>query len=298
MIRRLLTYFLFVTIAASVYAWENCGPRPDGLVKHVRAELKNGKSFGVKYALGDTSKWHSVTAKLLSSGYEDEFNRAIIRLQFAHGEGKKVVEDSTVNLKVFNEDERQEFSIRIRRNGDEYSLEAGENQPLFRCKLENVDYDDFLLEDFVDADVKIVRNSLIYQRNEPIQYLEGDAEEFANDIMLSQDAKEGVWAYYDHTPAPLFVSNKLKYKLASVRNNEGYDLVLLDAEHEIEAPWKPLAVKARLKDIGTENVYNLQWYDADGQIYDEEANAKFDGRTLTLYFPYRDFTLRFIRIYK
>lgn len=102
----------------------------------------------------------------------------------------------------------------------------------------------------------------------------------------SQDPHEGEWEIFDR----MLEENELRsggnYRLAMVKNAEGYDLVYLSGALKNPDAWHPGMIKANLVETSFRNVYDMIWLDPAGSALDDEIKVQFDGEgILDIQFP-------------
>lgn len=115
------------------------------------------------------------------------------------------------------------------------------------------------------------------------------------------DYHEGVWEYFDRVNDPDNVRPGGRYRLAVVRSGTisgGYDMIYLGGAAVCRDLWQPGMVKGRLHPTLLLDVYDLQWYDATGNLLDDEASAVYDPNHafIRLTFPEHHAEMRLSRM--
>ncbi|MCH5218275.1 MAG: LysE family translocator [Muribaculaceae bacterium] len=113
----------------------------------------------------------------------------------------------------------------------------------------------------------------------------------------SRDPMEGYVAILDRNMEENLLRMGGDYRMAIVRETDGYDLVYLSGAKVNAERWQPGARKAHLSPSGVSGVWNVEWIDAMGATLSHELKAQSDlNGTLTIQFPYQNSQLRLQRL--
>lgn len=141
----------------------------------------------------------------------------------------------------------------------------------------------------------------VVSRQQPMLQLwgSGDEDELMEVLSASSDPIETVWAYLDSDIDGAMAAIGGRYKLATVSNGDGYDIVYLSGAKVNQGIWQPVTVKGVLTPSVFKDHYDLTWYSASGTCLNEDVYATFsdDYGILTLRFPVIKATLRFARLH-
>ncbi len=124
----------------------------------------------------------------------------------------------------------------------------------------------------------------------------GDQELLDEYLSASPGGMEGYWEIFDRSLEETLLSPGGNYRLAIVKDRDGYDIIYISGARVNGARWKPGMRKGRLTPTPFSGLFNLEWIDAEGEKMTESMTAQLgDGMTLTLQFPYHQSTLRLRR---
>ncbi len=113
------------------------------------------------------------------------------------------------------------------------------------------------------------------------------------DFTVSTDPIEGYYEIFDRTLDESLLKLGGKYKLAIVKNHDRYDIIYLSGAKINGNRWKYGMLKGILTPTSFDDIYDLTWYDAEGEPLSESITAQSGyGGTITLQFPYHSSTLR------
>ena len=85
------------------------------------------------------------------------------------------------------------------------------------------------------------------------------------------------------------------YRLAMVRDTDGYQLIYIDGAKVNSDLWQPGMIKARLHESGLKDTYNVEWTDAAGEVIPSDVKARYEYPVLTILFPMQKTTIRLQR---
>lgn len=107
----------------------------------------------------------------------------------------------------------------------------------------------------------------------------------------------GTYALLDYEFDDSYARIGGRYRLAVVPviESEDYDIVYIEGADVNASLWTKGRKKGMLKSTPFANIFDVEWYDADGSVMSRDINAEFDplAKTLTVRFPYQSSILRF-----
>lgn len=106
---------------------------------------------------------------------------------------------------------------------------------------------------------------------------------------------EGFWSYLDRDIDLDYARLGGKYRLALVKNNDGYLIIYIDGADTNKNKWINGMIKGVLKSTIFKNHYDLIWYDSTFDVIDSEANAFIENSILTLNFPLYKSSIRLFK---
>lgn len=115
-------------------------------------------------------------------------------------------------------------------------------------------------------------------------------------LSSSTDPVEGYWRYLDRDMDEECLRLGGDYRLAAVREGEGYLLLYVDGARVNDVAWHPGMMKGRLVPTPFVNNYDLVWYDSLRDGMGPECHASVNGSVMTLEFPL--YNKGRIRLYK
>ena len=289
---------LIMSFAAS--AWEMIPAATESFAIHRREALHRGLEFGIKAHTGDSLDCRFVSITDIDDGGDDLFNRHMLKLNFGriHDGERSIDSVKTLNISGYEKDANG-VSLRLRYQNGSGLMEIGASEPVYRL-IFSLDGKGCFFEWFSNSTTSPLRDSFRIHAPAPLKFADFESVDSLKDYLNdSEDPYEGFWTYYDHEGSPLQVSANLCYTLACVKTEDGYDLLYLSNDgKEIDGIWQPLAVKACLTESGFDDIYNLQWLTRQGFEVDRRASAQFEGKLLTLRFPYWKAAIRMVKMKK
>ncbi len=141
-----------------------------------------------------------------------------------------------------------------------------------------------------DRDVELLAHTLLTRYKSRIYRYEGEV------VDASGDGPTGYWRYLDRDTDPEKVATAIDYGIAVVPDAEGGYVLIYQGNPSDD--WRPGDIKGRLTPTAFEGHYDMEWYDASGQLHrtDTSADLEGDGQILRLNFPLLDATVRLRRI--
>ena len=128
----------------------------------------------------------------------------------------------------------------------------------------------------------------------------GELARLCRQTAESQDEMEGDWVVYDRSLDESHLRSGGEYRLLAVATPGGYQLLYLDGARVCADKWKAGDRKAELRKGDIPGVWNVIWYDAEGQPLSRDIRAQYDSSTslLTITFPYFSSQLRLYPVRK
>ena len=115
-------------------------------------------------------------------------------------------------------------------------------------------------------------------------------------LAQSTDPIEGYWRYLDRDMQDDWLRLGGRYTLATVRNDDGYDLIYIDGAQVKKTMWVPGMLKGHITPTLFTGNYDLSWIDATMEPIDKDTYATIEnGVILTLYFPVYKSQVRFAK---
>ncbi len=117
--------------------------------------------------------------------------------------------------------------------------------------------------------------------------------------IVDDNGNNAVWKYLDRETDSRYTRLGGYYNIATVTENDGsISIIYISGAKTNNALWKEGMLKGRLVKTFLANNFDLQWFDADMNLFDNECYATLsdDKKILTLNFPLLKSTLRFIRL--
>lgn len=103
----------------------------------------------------------------------------------------------------------------------------------------------------------------------------------------SDDPMEGVWEMFDRSMDEDMLRPGGNYTLVLAKTKGGYDVIYLSGAVKNPTYWKPGMLKGRLLDTPFKNVYNVEWYDVNGEPIPTEGKAEYTSPSiLSFQLPY------------
>lgn len=115
-------------------------------------------------------------------------------------------------------------------------------------------------------------------------------------VANTRDIKEGYWLYLDRIMDGDKSRLGGKYRIAVIRNGEGYDILYMSGADVFPQIWKPLMLKGRLEDTQFIDNYNAVWYDAKKRKIEDEGYATFTDNIMTIHLPLNGIEVRFQKL--
>ncbi len=113
----------------------------------------------------------------------------------------------------------------------------------------------------------------------------------------SSDPVEGIWEIFDRSLDEDYLRPGGKYRLAAIADANGYDLVYIDGATKNPGLWQPGMLKVRLDKTSFKNIFDVVWYDVQGNPVETETAAEFtQPGMLTFQFPHYSSTLRMRKV--
>lgn len=126
----------------------------------------------------------------------------------------------------------------------------------------------------------------------------GTAEALAAHIAKSDDPMECIWEYIDRNVNQDKAVAGGRYTLATVKTDNGYDIVYLRGATNNSRQWPAMRIKGRLTPTIFKGNYDMVWHTSEGITLTDDTNAQVsdDHALLTLRFPLLDAEIRLRRV--
>ncbi len=107
---------------------------------------------------------------------------------------------------------------------------------------------------------------------------------------------EGYWQLLDGELDETLLRLGGDYRLALIADGDDFDIIYIEGTRINPSFWQPGMVKGRLHSTPFDGIYDITWYDAEGQPMSYSLKAQFESDAiLTLHFPYQGSRLRLQR---
>lgn len=107
----------------------------------------------------------------------------------------------------------------------------------------------------------------------------------------------GIYSLLDYEFDDTYAQLGGRYRLAILpsKDSESFDMYYLDGASVNSSVWPSGAIKGKLLTTPFENVFNVEWRDAEGSLMSKDIQAEFDplATSLAIKFPYQNCTMRF-----
>ncbi len=270
----------------------------DSLGKKI--EVSN-PSWGVVLDCGDSSTYYAVILQgTNSSPYDDVSDERKLKCSFLkHSNGKDtVIKEAFVknNVNTFTGD-----NLLIIEHADgKTAIKLGNDKQSEIMVLVGAEYSEKLTAGIISypGSKVSVERFVIKSKENPADKIKTQwtlellEEHFRN----SDDPNEGFWQYLDRDIEEKQLALGGNYKLALVKDGNGYAVIYVYGAKVNASKWKTGILKGYLEETVFSDEYNLVWYDSDMEAMTEELSAKIEQSTvLTLRFPIHKTQIRFAK---
>lgn len=115
-------------------------------------------------------------------------------------------------------------------------------------------------------------------------------------ISKSSDPHEGIWSYLDRKLDESHLKLGGKYDIALIKNGTDYDIIYLSGSKVNDTEWSCGMLKGKLIHTIFADNYDLIWYDALKQPFNDDEFATFESESImTMHFPIQKGTIRFYK---
>ena len=140
---------------------------------------------------------------------------------------------------------------------------------------------------------KAVLRYELYNRPEMSEY---NAESLRIIFSESSDELEGYWIYLDRNLKYRNIKLGGKYRLAIVKDENGYLILYVGGQQRNSGVWQPYSIKGKLYATDFLDTYNLIWYDTlNSEISDDTYVQLKDKKILEVHFPIFESSMRFVK---
>lgn len=137
--------------------------------------------------------------------------------------------------------------------------------------------------------------NLVYPASSPSEW--NGEEAFKKRVKNSKDPLEGYWAIFDRDLEESLLRPGGDYRLAIMKEGDRYVAFYLSGAVVNNKKWRQGMVKAILVPGNFPEVYNVEWFDAEGAPISESVVAQIEGEEiLSIQFPYHSSSLRLRKI--
>lgn len=125
-----------------------------------------------------------------------------------------------------------------------------------------------------------------------------DTARLQRHLKRSTDPLEGFWNMYDFTLEHSLIRTGGDYRLAIVRDGDGYIAVYLGGARTEASEWKPGMIKAWLRPTPYADIYTITWLDASRRPMSHQLKAVSSNQNtiLTIDLPYQQSVFRLRRL--
>lgn len=295
----ILAAAISITAAPAIKAWEHVAADSYKFTYHYRVDSHPGGRFGIRISDSDTTAWRAITVNIADVDIDDLFNRGEVHISFSHKTSdSKEHTDSVIRIPFIAEDNRfPQLSLRLSSFNEKVTLAFGEKTPVYKTIFTIDNSQPVSLDCTHDKKTHVIRNTLRSTHYPPISHGPfADIDTLAAYTAASNDIYEGIWRYYDRSFNTFKVPDEGRYNIATVKTDEGYQIIYLSTDDNVPTRLAPLDIKGHLSESGFQGIFNLDWLDSQGWPADRCASAQFEGNLLTLRFPTLDVILRFARV--
>lgn len=290
---------LIINASAFDFKWHNFPQGIGTLDCHFRVNSRPGNSFGIDIAQQDTFEFQRIEVKL-PSFWNDDANEVVTgQLIFSTSREGTFHRDSVKKISIIpSTPKTAEVSIKLTGEPINALLEVGDRFVCFDSPIK-LPQDVSNIRFFDKGSSEILRN--IVNCAQIYVPASADFDSIAGlykYLTESGDPNEGIWLFYDRTTQPLRADSHGEYILATVKGENGYDVIYLGDSENISSGWKPMMVKSNLIPNHLAGVFDAVWYDRKFQDIGSRVSAVIEGDFLTFTFPYWKVSLRFNRLPK
>ncbi len=269
----------------------------ESLSYHFRIKLNdhNGAKFGLKWNETDSANYKYATVETYGTATEDAWAESINLIIGEVNNGQ----DSVYSKNVITGDfdlYRLGISLRMDVGENGGILSIGSRQAIDTFEIAYNLNQSSNIYGWIEGKAEILRNDLQISALTPATYAEfKDIETLKSYIDKSSDPNEGIWSYFDRNTDPLRTKLGGDYVLATIKADNGYDIVYLDGANEEKASWKPMRIKGHLIPATFAGVFDLVWFTPEGKRIDFETSATIADDLLTISLPYWKSKVRYRR---
>lgn len=206
--------------------------------------------------------------------------------------------------RVVNGIEQIVFADQFPSNEEYLSLKLiydGYSARLYAGSKEKYDLGVVPFESDISSNVSVVLSQPMFAQRLTVQCTGSRPPVYsAGQYLESTDLICGRWKYLDRELNATMADLGGKYGI-EIRCIESdiFEIIYIDGASIKQEKWNSPRLKGILKSTQFQNNYDLIWYDANGNVLEDDNNAQIseDGSILTLKFPIFKSQLRFSRLY-
>lgn len=121
-------------------------------------------------------------------------------------------------------------------------------------------------------------------------------KEFEALLKKSKDPLEGYWTIFDRDLEESLLRLGGNYRLAIMKNGENYSVIYLSGATIHNKKWEQGMLKAILTPGDFQNVFKVEWFDAEGNPLSNSIIVQREDDVLTIQFPYQNSSIRLRKI--
>lgn len=264
----------------------------------------NHPSWGVAFDINeDQTEYWAAILQCINTDINDDINDrriANISLIHHHNGNDEMISSRQIDKDINLYDGFNSLEVIIRKNELMVSVGDDELNEVMRIAYEHNANTPVKVGCLVGAGakVKIEREVIAFTKDETIcQDTEWTMDRLKQYFEQSTDPVEGFWQYQDRDMEDRWLRLGGRYTLATVANDNGYDIIYLNGANTRSELWHTGMLKGRMTRTIFSNHYDLMWVDATLKPITQDAYATIEnGVLLTLKFPVYKSQLRLSKI--
>lgn len=262
---------------------------------HVRC---NGKQWSLLWDYVDEDNYCSATVSRAGADFdgEDYGYATKVRLTGIISGEETIMLDKL----VYHQD--PECSIRISRDGPVTIISAGDGQMVWSGvdvpALRGKPHSKIILRSNKPTEIRTAVSRIRYCVGGP-SFRFADTDELYRYLAESTDSLEGIWEFMERDISNPGVKLGGFYRLAVVKEGDGYTILYLDGKNTYSELWQPLYIKGNLKATRYLDHYDLEWITAsrDVKMYGEMwSTVEAGGTVIAFHLPLLKAVLKFRKV--
>ncbi len=126
--------------------------------------------------------------------------------------------------------------------------------------------------------------------------LKGERKNLDEYLQRSMDPIEGIWMIFDRTLEDDYLRIGGDYRVAIIKTPDGYDIVYLSGAKVNHSEWEEGMSKGRLVPSAFEDIFYVEWNDAEHKAVPMEIKAQHEEGLLKIVFPAAGSELRLRKV--